>query len=119
MPQPDASKKAAGIATCRFAAKNIGIANRNKNVGHLSGSRGSQPFAQAKRDLEIRVHGPGGRAVDRDQARVFGDQGVTRGLEILRNYDMGGYVVDFSPTKHNGSRFVDLSMIGATGELIY
>jgi hypothetical protein len=32
---------------------------------------------------------------------------------------MGGYVVDFSPTKHNGSRFVDLSMIGVTGELIY
>ena len=46
-------------------------------------------------------------------------QGVTRGLEMLRNYDMGGYLVDFSPTKHNGSRFVDLSMIGATGELIY
>jgi ABC-type branched-subunit amino acid transport system substrate-binding protein len=46
-------------------------------------------------------------------------QGVTRGLEMLRSYDMGGYVVDFSPTKHNGSRFVDLSMIGATGELIY
>ena len=32
---------------------------------------------------------------------------------------MGGYVVDFSPTKHNGSRFVDMSMIGASGELIY
>jgi len=45
--------------------------------------------------------------------------GVRRGLEMLREYDMGGYLVDFSPSKHNGSTFVDLSMIAATGELIY
>lgn len=45
--------------------------------------------------------------------------GVTRGLEMLRDYDMGGFVVDFSPTKHNGSTFVDMSMISASGELIF
>jgi len=45
--------------------------------------------------------------------------GVMRGLEMLRDYDMGGYIVDFSPTKHNGSTFVDMSMISASGELIY
>lgn len=45
--------------------------------------------------------------------------GVTRGLEMLRDYDMGGYIVDFSPTKHNGSTFVDMSMISASGELIF
>jgi len=28
-------------------------------------------------------------------------------------------VVDFSPTKHNGSKFVDMSIIAASGELIY
>jgi branched-chain amino acid transport system substrate-binding protein len=45
--------------------------------------------------------------------------GVIRGLEMLHDWDMGGYVVDFSPTKHNGSTFVDMSMISASGELIY
>jgi ABC-type branched-subunit amino acid transport system substrate-binding protein len=45
--------------------------------------------------------------------------GVRRGLEMLREYDLGGYLVDFSPTKHTGSSFVDLSMISASGELIY
>jgi ABC-type branched-subunit amino acid transport system substrate-binding protein len=45
--------------------------------------------------------------------------GVTRGLEMLRDYDLGGYVVDFSPTKHNGSVFVDMSIISSSGELIY
>jgi len=45
--------------------------------------------------------------------------GVVRGLEMLHDWDMGGYVVDFSPTKHNGSKFVDMSIISAGGELIY
>jgi ABC-type branched-subunit amino acid transport system substrate-binding protein len=46
-------------------------------------------------------------------------QGVIRGLEQMREYDMGGYVVDFSPAKHSGSNWVDLSMISASGALIY
>jgi len=45
--------------------------------------------------------------------------GITRGLDMLRDYDLGGYVVDFSPTKHTGSTFVDMSIISASGELIY
>ena len=45
--------------------------------------------------------------------------GVTRGLEMLRDYDMGGFIVDFSPSKHNGSTFVDMSMISSSGELIF
>lgn len=46
-------------------------------------------------------------------------EGVRRGLEQLRNFDLGGYFVDFSPTKHTGSKWVDLSIIGAKGELLY
>ncbi|WP_341677135.1 ABC transporter substrate-binding protein [Niveibacterium sp. SC-1] len=34
-----------------------------------------------------------------------------KALETLRNYDMGGYSVSFGPNEHNGSRFVDLTMI--------
>jgi ABC-type branched-subunit amino acid transport system substrate-binding protein len=45
--------------------------------------------------------------------------GVRRGLEMLHDYDTGGFIVDFSPTKHNGSKFVDLSIIGAKGDLVY
>jgi ABC-type branched-subunit amino acid transport system substrate-binding protein len=46
-------------------------------------------------------------------------EGVRRGLEQLRGYDLGGYIVDFSPAKHQGSSFVDLSLIGGTGKLVY
>ena len=46
-------------------------------------------------------------------------EGVRRGLEMLHNYDLGGYIVDFGPNKHIGSQFVDLSVIGAAGKLLY
>ena len=46
-------------------------------------------------------------------------EGVKRGLEQLRQFDLGGYVVDLSPTKHTGSSWVDLSMLSASGALVY
>jgi ABC-type branched-subunit amino acid transport system substrate-binding protein len=46
-------------------------------------------------------------------------EGVRRGLEQLREFDLGGYTIDFSPGSHHGSSFVDLSMITGVGELIY
>jgi ABC-type branched-subunit amino acid transport system substrate-binding protein len=45
--------------------------------------------------------------------------GVRRGLEMMKEYDLGGYTIDFSPSKHWGSQFVELSLIGASGRLAY
>ncbi|HXJ08242.1 MAG TPA: ABC transporter substrate-binding protein [Burkholderiales bacterium] len=45
--------------------------------------------------------------------------GVRKGLEMMKEYDLGGYTVDFSPSKHWGSQFVELSLIGASGRLAY
>jgi branched-chain amino acid transport system substrate-binding protein len=33
-------------------------------------------------------------------------------METLRDYDLGGYWVTFTPTSHNGSKFVELTVIG-------
>jgi ABC-type branched-subunit amino acid transport system substrate-binding protein len=33
-------------------------------------------------------------------------------MEQIRDFDVGGYIVSFSPTDHNGSRFVELTVIG-------
>ena len=33
--------------------------------------------------------------------------------------DLGGYIINFSPTNHEGSSFVDLSMINSVGRLVY
>jgi len=53
------------------------------------------------------------------KSRDASAEGVRKGLEQLRGYDLGGYIIDFSPTKRQGSNFVDLSVIGVSGGLVY
>ncbi len=42
---------------------------------------------------------------------------VATALESMRRFDLGGFVVDFAPGQHEGSRFVDLSVISADGRV--
>ncbi|HLU77315.1 MAG TPA: ABC transporter substrate-binding protein [Burkholderiales bacterium] len=37
---------------------------------------------------------------------------LLKGLESINNYDLGGYVVSFSPKDHNGSKYVGLTILG-------
>jgi ABC-type branched-subunit amino acid transport system substrate-binding protein len=39
-------------------------------------------------------------------------ESLLRGLDTVQNYDVGGYIVSFSPANHNGSSFVSLSILG-------
>lgn len=39
-------------------------------------------------------------------------------LESLSKTDIGGFEIDYSPTNHNGSTFVDLSIIGRGGKFL-
>ena len=39
-------------------------------------------------------------------------------MESMSNYELGGFAVRFSPENHNGSQYVDLSMIGREGKFI-
>lgn len=39
-------------------------------------------------------------------------ENFVRALESMNNYDSGGYVLSFSPKNRNGSKFVDLTIIG-------
>jgi branched-chain amino acid transport system substrate-binding protein len=45
-------------------------------------------------------------------------ESLIRGLESLKNYDLGGFIVDFGPEKRAGSKFVDLTVIGKGGRLL-
>lgn len=38
------------------------------------------------------------------------------GLESMGNYDVGGFYVNFSPSNHNGSKFVDMTVISKDGK---
>lgn len=39
-------------------------------------------------------------------------------LENLRDYDLGGILISYSPTRHTGSSFVEMSIVSSTGKLI-
>jgi ABC-type branched-subunit amino acid transport system substrate-binding protein len=46
-----------------------------------------------------------------------GPEGLVDALESLRDLNLGGFFVDFSPTKHTGSSYVDLTILGADGRV--
>ena len=45
-------------------------------------------------------------------------QKLVAAMESMHNADLGGYTVDFSPTNHHGSRFVELVMVGPGGRYV-
>jgi hypothetical protein len=62
-------------------------------------------------------------------AKVFAEglrragKGLTReslvtALESMRDYNMGGFTVNYSPQSHEGSRFTDLTIIGRGGKFM-
>jgi ABC-type branched-subunit amino acid transport system substrate-binding protein len=46
-----------------------------------------------------------------------GGEALVTGLEAMREFNLGGFHVDFSPTKHTGSNFVELTILGADGKV--
>lgn len=46
-----------------------------------------------------------------------GADGLITGLESLRDFNLGGFFVDFSPTRHTGSKYVDLTILTADGHV--
>ncbi len=46
-------------------------------------------------------------------------ESLRKALDSIRNFDVGGYIVDFSPSNHNGSKFVELTTINRAGKIAY
>lgn len=44
---------------------------------------------------------------------------LVQALDGLKNFDVGGYTVDFSPARHTGSSFVDISIVGRGCKLMF
>jgi len=42
-----------------------------------------------------------------------------KALDGMKGYDAGGYIVNFSPTDHNGSSFVELTVLGRDKKYSY
>jgi branched-chain amino acid transport system substrate-binding protein len=46
-------------------------------------------------------------------------EALVRALESLRNVDVGGFTISFSPENHNASSFVELTVLNKNGEVRY
>ena len=44
---------------------------------------------------------------------------VMQSLTSMRNYQLGGYPIDFSDTKRNGSNYLDIAVVGPMAQLMY
>lgn len=44
---------------------------------------------------------------------------LVKALDSLKDVDLGGFVVDFSPARHTGSRFVDIGIISKNCRLVF
>jgi len=71
-------------------------------------------FASLEGFLVAKAFTEGLRRTGRDLTR----ERFIAALETMADVDLGGFVVNFSPRNHNGSRFVDLTMIGRGGKFI-
>jgi branched-chain amino acid transport system substrate-binding protein len=45
-------------------------------------------------------------------------EGLVRALESIQDFDLGDYFINFSPKSHNGSRYVDLTIVNKEGQFL-
>ena len=72
-------------------------------------------FSSLEGYLVARVFAEGLKRAGRNLTR----EGLIGALESMGDVDFGGFAVSFSPTNHNASRFVDLTIIGRDGKFLH
>lgn len=65
--------------------------------------------------IAARVLVEGLKRAGRDLSR----EKLISGLESMTNTDIGGFHINYTPTNHNGSNLVDLSIIGKSGKFMH
>jgi ABC-type branched-subunit amino acid transport system substrate-binding protein len=77
-----------------------------------SGSERGVSFTSLEGFIAAKVMVEGLRRAGKDLTR----DKLISALETMRNVDVGGFNVHFTPSDHDGSSFVELTMIGKDGQ---
>jgi len=95
---------------------NIGAPIVRDYQKHLTatGSGDDFTFGSLEGYISAKVFVEGLRRAGREPTR----EGFIAALETLREYDVGGFTVTYTPADHNGSRFVDLTVIGRDQKIL-
>jgi ABC-type branched-subunit amino acid transport system substrate-binding protein len=84
--------------------KHLGTSNSAAEIG----------FGSLEGYIAARVFAEGLRRAGPNPTR----DGFISAMETLRDYDIGGYFVTYTPADHNGSKYVDLTVIGREGRFM-
>ena len=71
-------------------------------------------FSSMEGFLSARILVEGLRRAGRGLTR----EGLVSSLETLRNFDLGGFTVNYTPENHDGSRYTDLTLIARNGKFV-
>ncbi len=94
---------------------NLGMPLVREYTKALSGRQDVQPgFASLEGFIAAKVMVEGLRRAGPAPTR----EKLVQALETLRDYDLGGYIISYSPDSHRGSRYVDLVVIGKDGRFM-
>jgi ABC-type branched-subunit amino acid transport system substrate-binding protein len=84
---------------------------RNLNASNNAAEVG---FGSLEGYIAARVFAEGLRRAGPNPTR----EGFVSAMETLRDYDIGGFFVTYTPNDHNGSKYVDLTVIGREGRFM-
>jgi len=76
-----------------------------------TGSKASPSFNSLEGYIAAKVFAEALRRTGRDVSRAK----FVKAVEGITELDLGGYIVGYSPTNHNGSRYVDITIINRDG----
>lgn len=96
-------------------APNIPLVKEYQQAMAKANPQSALSFTSLEGYMAAKVFVEGLRRAGRDLTR----ERLIAGLESLRDYDAGGFGVTFAAGNHNGSKFVDLTMIGRDGKFIH
>jgi ABC-type branched-subunit amino acid transport system substrate-binding protein len=97
-----------------FPWSSVSGLQRDYNLALKAAGVANPDFGTMEGYIAARVFVEGLRRAGRDLTR----EGLINALETLHDFDLGGFTVNFSPDNHNGSRFVEITMIGTRGNFV-
>ena len=83
---------------------------------HVAGTNATADygFGSLEGYIAAKIFVEGLRRAGKDPTR----ESFVNALETLRDFDTGGFYVTYTPSDHNGSKFVDLTVIGKEGRIL-
>ena len=90
------------------------VKDYQKHVAGANATAADYNFGSLEGYIAAKIFVEGLRRAGKEPTR----ESFVNALESLREFDVGGFYVTYTPSDHNGSKFVDLTVIGKEGRIL-